>query len=146
MISCNCEGCELKTLFFENVSTSEIEAICGRRTEHEYKRGETIIREGDLITDFIYLQKGLVKLSRKDEHGGEQIQEFTIVFLDCQPGTLPLRLEVSATAQLFIEDRTFAPDNLNLSRDRSNSTRSSSRSSTARSRLRPTAWSFTQPA
>jgi CRP-like cAMP-binding protein len=78
MISCNCEGCELKTLFFENVSTSEIEAICGRRTEREYKKGDAIIREGDEINDFIYLQKGLVKLSKRDDRGGEQIICFAL--------------------------------------------------------------------
>jgi CRP/FNR family transcriptional regulator len=78
MAICNCEGCELKSLFFENVSTSEIEAICDRKTEREFRKGDFIIREGDTITDFIYLKKGLVKLSRRGDHGGDQIICFAL--------------------------------------------------------------------
>jgi CRP-like cAMP-binding protein len=69
---CNCEGCELKTLFFGNVSQSEMEAICTRKEERNYAKGEMIIAEGDEITKFKYLKTGLVKLLKKDE-GKEQI-------------------------------------------------------------------------
>jgi CRP-like cAMP-binding protein len=80
MITCNCEGCELKSLFFENVSTSEIEAICMRKTEHIYKKGDVIIREGEPIKDFVYLKSGLVKLYRSSEQGKEQIICFALPF------------------------------------------------------------------
>jgi CRP/FNR family transcriptional regulator len=78
MIICNCEGCELKSLFFENVSTSEIESICTRKTEITYKKGEVIIQEGEPIKNFIYLKKGLVKLYRHAEQQKEQIICFAL--------------------------------------------------------------------
>ncbi len=78
MLTCNCEGCELKSLFFENVTTSEFEAICSRRTEHEYGKGDIIIQEGEQIQDFIYLKSGLVKLYRSGNNGREQIICFAL--------------------------------------------------------------------
>ena len=78
MITCNCEGCELKSLFFENVSTLEIESICTRKTEIPFKKGEVIIREGDPIEKFIYLKQGLVKLYRHAEQSREQIICFAL--------------------------------------------------------------------
>jgi CRP/FNR family transcriptional regulator len=47
MKQCNCEGCELKTLFFENVSMMDIETMCSRKIEKSYRKGETIILEGE---------------------------------------------------------------------------------------------------
>jgi CRP-like cAMP-binding protein len=73
MNHCDCEGCVLKSLFFENVSTSEIESICSRKTESTYKKGEMIIREGDDIEQFIYLKEGLVKLFKKGVNEKDQI-------------------------------------------------------------------------
>jgi len=78
MINCNCEGCELKTLFFENVSTAEIESICTRKVEMNYKKGDVIIKEGDPIERFIYLKLGLVKLYRHGEQNKEQIICFAL--------------------------------------------------------------------
>lgn len=80
MNTCHCEGCELKNLFFESVSSSEIESICTRKTEYQYKKGETIIQQGDIIKDFIYLKKGLVKLYRRDKGDREQIICFALPF------------------------------------------------------------------
>jgi CRP-like cAMP-binding protein len=70
---CNCEGCELKTLFFENVSNVEMESICSKKEEKSYKKGEYISKEGDEILEFSYLKKGLVKLNRSDGTEKEQI-------------------------------------------------------------------------
>src|SRR5512145_3348344 len=78
MITCNCEGCELKSLFFQNVTTSEIESICTRKTEIPHKKGDVIIQEGDSIKDFIYLKSGLVKMSRKTNAEHEQIICFAL--------------------------------------------------------------------
>jgi CRP/FNR family transcriptional regulator len=80
MITCNCEGCELKSLFFEYVNNSEIEAICTRKKEYNYKKGDIIIHEGDEIKDFIYLKHGLVKLYRKGANDREQIICFALPF------------------------------------------------------------------
>lgn len=73
---CNCEGCELKTLFFGNVSNDDIESVCTRKSEKVYSKGEFIIREGDEISDFIYMKSGLVKLYRTGNNGEEQIITF----------------------------------------------------------------------
>lgn len=73
MNTCNCEGCELRSLFFESVSNDEIESICTRKTQHDYRKGEAIIREGEEIKDFIYLKSGLVKLFRRGNNDKEQI-------------------------------------------------------------------------
>lgn len=78
MKSCNCEGCELKLLFFENVSNSEIEAICTRKTQTSYKKGEIIIKEENEIKEFIYLKEGLVKLFKKSSNDKEQIICFAL--------------------------------------------------------------------
>jgi CRP-like cAMP-binding protein len=70
---CSCEGCELKTLFFEKVSTLEIESMCTRKIEKSYKKGEIIIGEGSEIKEFLYLKQGLVKLLRGEGNEKEQI-------------------------------------------------------------------------
>ena len=80
MNTCKCEGCELKSLFFEFVSNSEIESICTRKTERNYKKGDIIIHEGDEIKDFMYLKNGLVKLFRKGNNEKEQIICFALPF------------------------------------------------------------------
>ena len=72
-ISCECEKCELKSLFFINVDTQEMEALCGGRVERDFAKGDIIIKEGDKIQDFIYLKSGLVKLYRTGLDGRDQI-------------------------------------------------------------------------
>jgi len=61
---CNCDQCELRAIFFENVDASELENICAQKVEKNYLKGDHIIQEGDRIDDFIYLKSGLVKLFR----------------------------------------------------------------------------------
>jgi CRP-like cAMP-binding protein len=70
---CNCEGCELKTLFFENVNNLEIESMCSQKSERNYTKGDFIYKEGDAIEDFTYLKKGLVKMFRSNGADKEQI-------------------------------------------------------------------------
>lgn len=77
---CSCIECKLKTLFFEKVETDELELVCSSKIEYQYKKGDTIIREGDLINDFIYLKSGLVKLTRQTSDGREQILSFAKPF------------------------------------------------------------------
>jgi hypothetical protein len=52
MDKCNCTGCELKSLFFQNVNPQVVESICDRKVQYDYKKGEVIIREGEVIKDF----------------------------------------------------------------------------------------------
>ncbi len=78
MKNCNCEGCELKSLFFQNISPLDIEEMCSHKIEKVYKKGEIIIQEGDEIKEFTYLKSGLVKLYRKGSNDKEQILCFAL--------------------------------------------------------------------
>ncbi len=77
---CNCEGCELKSLFFSNIEASAIERICRNKIEIPYKKGEIILKEGDEITNFIYLKSGIVKLHRNLSTKKDQIINITKLF------------------------------------------------------------------
>jgi len=72
-IRCDCELCELKSIFFINVDTQEMEVLCEGRIERDFEKGDQIIKEGDRIQDFIYLKSGLVKLYRTSNSGKDQI-------------------------------------------------------------------------
>ena len=52
--------------------------MCSRKSEKSYKKGETIILEGDPIKEFTYLKSGLVKLYRKSSGDREQIICFAL--------------------------------------------------------------------
>lgn len=73
---CSCVECKLKTLFFEKVDSGQLELVCSTKIETQFLKGDTIISEGDSISDFIYLKSGLVKLTRHTSDGKEQILSF----------------------------------------------------------------------
>lgn len=77
---CSCVECKLKPLFFDKVDSTQLELVCSSKIEYQFKKGDTIIREGDLINDFIYLKSGLVKLTRQTDNGKEQILSFAKPF------------------------------------------------------------------
>lgn len=79
-IKCSCEKCQLKTLFFSHVSDIELIDICEIKEERDYLKGETIIREGDPIKEFLYMKEGLVKLSKSSGHEKDQIISFSKPF------------------------------------------------------------------
>jgi CRP-like cAMP-binding protein len=62
--TCNCDQCELRSLFFNNVSKSELDSLCTMKVERNFLKGELIVEEGTEILDFNYLKSGLVKLYR----------------------------------------------------------------------------------
>jgi CRP/FNR family transcriptional regulator len=70
---CECDNCDLKSIFFNSVSMDEIEAICTRKKETDFIKGDVIFEEGDEIKDFIYLKSGLVKLFKKGNESKDQI-------------------------------------------------------------------------
>jgi len=74
---CDCEGCELKSMFFSNIKASIIERICENKIEKSYKKGDIILKEGSEITDFIYLKSGIVKLHRTLSNKKDQIINIT---------------------------------------------------------------------
>jgi CRP/FNR family transcriptional regulator len=65
--------CDLKTLFFDELKGDELDVVCTNKVEKEYRQGETIIKAGSLINDFVYLKSGLVKLFHTGQDGREQI-------------------------------------------------------------------------
>lgn len=73
---CSCEFCDLKTIFFASLKPEDLERYCSTRQEKVIKAGEILIKQGDLIKDFIYLKEGLVKLYRNSENGQTQIISF----------------------------------------------------------------------
>jgi CRP-like cAMP-binding protein len=70
---CSCEKCELRPLFFEGVSSSDVQSICNLKFEKEFKTGDIIIGQGEEIREFIYLKEGLVKQFRLGSNNREQI-------------------------------------------------------------------------
>lgn len=71
--TCDCELCDLKSLFYSHLEKEEVELFCSGKIEKEYSKGEVIIKEGSLVMDFIYLKSGLVKLFHTDSQKKEQI-------------------------------------------------------------------------
>ena len=71
--TCNCELCELKDLFVDKLDGTQLDVVCSNKVEKEYRQGETIIKAGSLIKDFVYLKSGLVKLYHTGPDGKEQI-------------------------------------------------------------------------
>lgn len=79
-IECSCDECELKELFFENVSMNEMQRLCESRSEKYYAKGDYITEENTKIEEFIYLKNGLVKLFITNANGKEQILSFAKPF------------------------------------------------------------------
>lgn len=125
---CSCERCQLKSLFFRHITKNEIQSVCTRKVEHHYEKGDTIIREGDPITNFLYLKEGLVKLSRTtaaDEK--DQIISFAkpfdfvsllSIFSSKQYNYTVTAIEDSTTCELDLEEvKSIARENGNFSLD-----------------------------
>lgn len=79
-IICNCENCQLQSLFFAHVTKDVLEDICVHKIERQHSKGETIIQQGDPIKEFIYLKSGLVKLIRTTSENKDQIISFSKPF------------------------------------------------------------------
>ena len=72
-MKCDCERCEIKSIFFATIKESELEEYCSNRVEKEVKTGDIIIKQGQHIDEFIYVKEGLVKLYRDTPHGQQII-------------------------------------------------------------------------
>ncbi len=71
--SCNCQECLFRQLMFEDLNIPELEIICRKKKELDIPKGESVIKEGDPIREFLYLKKGLVKLFKHNENDQDQI-------------------------------------------------------------------------
>lgn len=72
-MKCDCNECHLKTIFFSTISDDRVEEYCSSRKELHIKAKELVIRQGQPITEFIYLKEGLVKLYRETPAGSQII-------------------------------------------------------------------------
>jgi CRP/FNR family transcriptional regulator len=68
-----CHKCLFKSYLFTKLSEDELKHISNFKEEIIFEKGEVIIKEGDLVKEFLYLKTGLVKLSLIGEHQKERI-------------------------------------------------------------------------
>ena len=68
-----CTECAFRSLLFEKLEFDELQQMDGSKTEVRYAKGEQILVEGEEIKEFVYLKKGLVKLSKKTENQKDHI-------------------------------------------------------------------------
>ncbi len=69
----SCKGCIYRGLLFGELDDIEYNLVNSTRKEVLYSKGELIKKEGNEISSFIYLRKGLVKLYKTDELGKDRI-------------------------------------------------------------------------
>lgn len=72
-MKCDCDLCDLKSIFYATLDPKEIEGYCMSRVEKLVTQKEIIIRQGEPINKFIYLKEGLVKLYRETNTGSQII-------------------------------------------------------------------------
>ena len=69
----SCTNCVYRTWAFNKLSNDELKLIDNHKREFSYKKGEVIFQEGEEISSFLYLQKGLVKLLSTEKNEKEHI-------------------------------------------------------------------------
>lgn len=78
--SCICENCEFREVIFSSLDDESIQLLCDNKEEESYRKGEIINHEGEKISSFRYLKRGLVKLYRRTLSGDEQVITITRPF------------------------------------------------------------------
>ena len=68
-----CAECAFRSLLFDKLEGCELELLDQSKTELKYKKGEIIIAEGQEIKEFVYVRKGLVKLSKRTDDQKDHI-------------------------------------------------------------------------
>ena len=77
---CDCANCDFREVVFATLDSDAIMELCNHKEERSYQKGEIINHEGEKITDFKYLKRGLVKLYRRSSVGEEQVITITRPF------------------------------------------------------------------
>lgn len=72
-IRLDCSTCLYKSLLFDSLKKKDLQKINSKKTHREYEKGERICIEGERIENLIYIHKGLVKLSKRNNDGQVQI-------------------------------------------------------------------------
>ena len=68
-----CLDCSFRSLIFDTLTENELGLLDKSKEELIFKKGENIITEGQQIEKFVYLRKGLVKLSKRTIDNKEHI-------------------------------------------------------------------------
>ena len=68
-----CLDCTFRSLIFDKLTKDELELLDQSKEELSFKKGDTILAEGQQIREFVYLQRGLVKLSKRTSDHKERI-------------------------------------------------------------------------
>jgi CRP/FNR family transcriptional regulator len=61
----SCVDCFFKSRLFDSLTDDELNLISLKKKQLKFKKGDLIYSEGEKVENFIYLQKGLVKVNRK---------------------------------------------------------------------------------
>lgn len=69
----NCVECGLRSSVFSSLSHLELGELSAGKDLLVEPRGVVVAKQGDAVKKFIFLRKGLAKLSRRTEDGHEQI-------------------------------------------------------------------------
>lgn len=125
-----CVDCNCKSLPFKELSVDELIQINKNRVEINFKKGETIIKQGAIAGHLVYIKSGLVRVYR--EHGNEELvlsleSKGKMVGLQAifSQGTYPYSvtayddvsvclLEINAIKNLLTENAKFGTQLLNL--------------------------------
>ncbi len=69
----HCYECAFRSLLFDKLEMEELEQMDISKHELKFEKGEQILIEGEEIKEFVYLKKGLVKLSKKTQGNKDHI-------------------------------------------------------------------------
>ena len=90
---CSCADCRFRDVVFAYLEKDMVDKLCENMSERSYQKGDLINVEGDPISEFRYLKKGLVKVFRTSPSGDEQVITITRPF------------EFVSNISIFTEDR-----------------------------------------
>lgn len=77
---CTCASCDFRDVVFSYLDDPSVEDLCDHKEEQFFRKGEIINHEGEKISNFKYLKRGLVKLYRRTQSGDEQVITITRPF------------------------------------------------------------------
>lgn len=118
-----CEKCALETnALFKNLTPEEVEMINFEKDFRQYRRGDVLYQEGNRISGFYCIHKGIIKVFKTGFDGKEQIIRFA------KPGEIiayrsVLSNEPACTSAKVIEDCQvcFIPSEILITLIKSNS-------------------------
>lgn len=68
MITQSCTECTFKSSCFQKLEAEELAMADKSRVQVQYKKGETIAKQGSFMTHILYVKNGLAKIYRENEN------------------------------------------------------------------------------